>query len=149
MSDIAPRLRCEPPKTLASRKCRAENRLGHHNPLLAFGEVIQEPTESAREVERERGKDRPAAGFHRHRSSAAPRHPAARSTEVPLFATLQYRFSPHRSAGRTKRGHRSIGLKTEHRRSGYIFDHPPDFSTGWTCTIGRRTVKAVIMPISV
>jgi len=64
MSDIAPRLRCEPPKTLASRKCRAENRLGHHNPLLAFGEVIQEPTESAREVERERGCQWPSSSPH-------------------------------------------------------------------------------------
>ena len=74
MSDIAPRLRCEPPKTLASRKCRAENRLGHHNPLLAFGEVIQEPTESAREVERE------GARRDQHPAFVGPQH---RSTEVP------------------------------------------------------------------
>jgi hypothetical protein len=79
-----------PPKLPSRKSPRRRSR------LLALATVIQAPTESAREVERERDKDRPPP-YRSIRSSATPQHPALRSTRfsaIPQYRhTADFRFT--------------------------------------------------------
>ena len=72
MSDITPRFRATSPKTLGPRNFRPGNRPRRRSWLLALATVIQAPTESAREVERERDEDRHFLTTEHRRSIALP-----------------------------------------------------------------------------
>jgi hypothetical protein len=67
--------------------------------LLASMTVDPRTTESARAVERERGRDRPVAGFHRHRSTELKQ---VRSTQLQQHRSTQLHSFHHRSNLTTK-----------------------------------------------